>query len=247
MQCIKCGAEFASDQLRCPYCNAVNEHALKLAKELQQYDKEYEESREQMLETGDSVVLKKLTFGVGIAFLLIVLLFGTYVGFYRYRYASNSKYQVTGLRYEANKKKLDKYMKNKDYIRAYVLAATTDPTSEYFEYYPEYKDELLAIYDYSLILFEVTNAMDAMDEGNNYRSLTSNLVISLSIFYGAPDTEVKAELEDEINQYLRNFYRLTDDEISELKTVVTSSDFSLDGQDDYEKVSKERMVEYYGK
>ncbi len=247
MQCIKCGADFASDQLRCPYCNAINEHALELAKELQQYDKEYEKSRDEMLETGDTKVLKRLTYGVGLAFLAIILLFGLYVGTYSYRYSSKSRYQVTGARYEKNRKKLDEYMKNKDYIRAYVLAATTDPTSEYFENYPEYHDELWAIYNYTLVLAEVRNTMETMDAGDNYRSLTDTFVISLSIFYSSPDCEVKAELEEEIAQYLRQLYRLTDEEIEQLKTVVTSTDYSLDGRDDYDVVSKERMVEYYGR
>ena len=33
MKCTNCGSDFASDQLKCPYCGTVNEHALKLAKE----------------------------------------------------------------------------------------------------------------------------------------------------------------------------------------------------------------------
>lgn len=247
MQCVKCGADFASDQLKCPYCNAINEHALELAKELQQYDKEYEKSREEMLKTGDSLVLKKLTIEIGLVFLAIVVLFATYVGVYRYRYGATSTYQVTGKRFEKNKELLAKYMKEKDYIRAYVLAATTDPTSEYFRSYPEYQDELLAIYDYSLLLMDVQNTMDAMDAGDNYRSLTETMVISLSIFYHAPESEVKQELEEELHQYLRNLYRLTDSEIEELKSVETSSDFTLDGREDYDVVTKERMVEYYGK
>lgn len=247
MQCVKCGADFASDQLRCPYCGTVNEHALQLAKELQQYDKQYETARDTMLATGENLVLKKMTIGVGIAFLAIVLLFGAYVGVYSYRYGAHSKYQVTGAQYEENKKKLKEYMDNKDYIRAYVLASTTDPSSEYFNYYPEYQDELLAIYDYSLILSDVRQTMVAMDEGNNYRSLTPTLVISLGIFYRSPESEVKQELQEEIEMYLRNLYRLTDAEIEELRAMDYSAEFSLDGQEDYEAVSKERMVKYFGK
>lgn len=247
MQCRNCGADFASDQLKCPYCNTVNEHALELAKELQQYDKEYEKTRDEMLETGDILVLRKLTIGVGVAFLAIALFLGLYVGIYMYRYSSKSIFNVTGVKYTENNKKLKEYMDNKDYIRAYLLASSTDPTTEYFEYYPEYKDELTAIWDYSLILSEVKFVMDAMDNKDNYRSLTGNQVISYSIFYSCPDSEVKQELQVELEEYLRNLYRLTDDEIEQLRTVVYSTDFSLDGDYDYEKVTKERMVEYFGR
>lgn len=61
MKCTNCGGDFASDQLRCPYCGAVNEHALKLAKELQTYDKAYEKKRNELLESGTGQVLKHLT------------------------------------------------------------------------------------------------------------------------------------------------------------------------------------------
>lgn len=57
MKCTNCGAEFASDQLRYPYCGTVNEAALKLAKELQTYDAAYEKKRDELLETGTNQVL----------------------------------------------------------------------------------------------------------------------------------------------------------------------------------------------
>lgn len=247
MQCKNCGANFASDQLRCPYCEAVNEHALKLAKELQQYDKKYEKSRDEMLNTGDILVLKRLTIGIGLGFLAIILVFAIYVLAYAGRYGAGSKYNVSGMRYSQNKAALEKMMENKEYIRAYTLAAATDPTTEYFEYYPEYKDELTAIYDYSILFTEITQAMQSMDAGDNYRPINPTFVISLGIFYRAPESEVKAELEEELAQFLRNFYRLTDEEIESLKTVEFAEDFTLDGEEDYEKVSKERMVAYFGK
>lgn len=247
MQCKNCAADFPSDQLKCPYCGTINEHALKLAKELQVYDEEYKKSRDEMLATGENLVLRKITMGLGFTFLTIVLVFVAYIIFSYYRFNSNSGYQTSGPRYTHNKKLVEKYIEEGNYLRAYTLASATDPTTEYFENYPEHKDELTAIYDYSLILYEIERAMTDMDEGNNYRSLTPNLVISYSIFYSAPDSDVKAELEEELDMYLRNLYCLTDDEIKELKTVVTSTDFMLDGETDYETVSKERMVKRFGR
>lgn len=247
MQCPNCSADFPSDQLKCPYCGTVNEHALKLAKELQVYDKEYKASRDEMLNTGESLVLKKITIGLGITFFTIVLIFALFIGFSYYRYNSNSGREISGSRGAKNKALVEQYMKSGDYLRAYAVAAATDPSTEYFNNYPEYKDELLAIYDYGLILWEVENSMNDMDHGDNYRSLTPNQVISYSIFYGAPESDVKAELEAELNMYLKNYYCLTDEEIEDLHYAVTSSDFTLDGEADYEAVSKERMVKRFGK
>ncbi len=98
MKCINCGADFASDQLKCPYCGRVNEHALKLAKELQTYDEAYEEKRDELLETGTGQVLKHLTFGMGIIFAVIIVIAFGCVAFYQYRYSEHSTYEVTGTR-----------------------------------------------------------------------------------------------------------------------------------------------------
>lgn len=254
MKCSSCGGDFASDQLRCPYCGTVNEHALKLAKELQTYDKDYEETRDELLNTGSTKVLKKVTIGLIVAFILVLVLIGGGLRLYSYRYGSNSGYQMTGSRGEKNAELLKKYMDNKDYVRAYLLASITDPSHEYFENYPEYKDELMAIYTYSQIFYEVETGMQDMDDGNNYRSFTPNLAISYSIFLSSPESAVKDELDAEICQYLKNFYQLTEDEIAEFKALATDPDnfftsdqFSLEGNPDYETVTKERMVKYFGK
>lgn len=252
MICPNCGADFPSDKLRCPYCNSVNEHALKLAKELQEYDKDYEEAREDLLENSNTIVLKKLTISVSIAFLVVILLFGGFVIFYNYRYGDTSKYNVTGDRYTKNKARVEKYLNEGQYIRAYLVAANTDPTHEYFQYYPEHADELNAIYNYSLILSDVRRTMEDMDDGNNYRAFEDTLAISYSIFYGVPQSDIKDELEIELDDYLRNLYRLTEDEIIEFKRVAghggfISTDFKIEGSTDYPSITKERMVEYFGK
>lgn len=89
MKCTNCGADFASDQLRCPYCGTVNEHALKLAKELQSYDAAYEKKRDEVLERGTSQVLKHLTFGLGIVFLAIAIVSFGFLAFFSTAFPAN--------------------------------------------------------------------------------------------------------------------------------------------------------------
>jgi len=247
MKCTNCGADFPSDQLKCPYCNAVNEHALKLAKEIQQYDKEFAKTRDEMLSTGGSAVIKRLTIQLGVSFLVIALIFIGYVMFYQYRYGESTKYHVTGNRYKKNLKLVEQYMNDKEYLRAYTLAASTDPTHEYFTYYSDYKDELTAIYNYSLILTGILRAQEDLAAGDNYESLTGSTLISLEIFYNSPDCAVKEELALEIESYLKNHYRLTPEEIQAFKACESYQDFTIDGSSDIETITKERMVAYYGK
>lgn len=242
MKCTNCGSDFASDQIRCPYCGTVNEHALHLAKELQSYDAAYEKKRDELLETGSNQVLKHLTIGLGITFLVIVLVFFGYIIFLHYR----PYYEVTGKRLEKNKATIARYLDEKQYIRAYLLASTTDPTGELFTYYPEYKEDLLNIYNYSLIQIGVLQSMDSMDEGDNFASLQDSQLTSISIFYhNAGDSEVARDLEHEIDGYLKNYYRLTDDEIESVKELEWGDQLILDGSADVEAVTKERMEAYF--
>lgn len=248
MKCTNCGAEFASDQLRCPYCGTVNEAALQLAKELQTYDAAYEKKREDLLETGTNQVLKHLTVRLGIVFLAIVLFSFGFITFYSYRFDLRSPYQVRGERYVKNKEQLARYMDEKQYIRAYLLASRTDPTGELFLNYPEYAGDLQDIYTYSIILVGVLQSMDSMDAGDNYPSLQDTDLTSIQIFYRYGGVgEVKKDLIREVDGYLKNYYRLTEEEIERLKALETGEQFTLDGSADIERITKERMEAYFGK
>ncbi len=248
MKCTNCGSDFASDQLKCPYCGTVNEHALKLAKELQTYDAAYEQKREELLETGTNQVLKHLTVRLGVVFLAIVLFSFGFIAFYSYRFGVRSPYQVRGERYVKNKEQLAHYMDEKQYIRAYLLASRTDPTGEHFENYPEYAEDLTDIYTYCLVLTSVLQSMDSMDAGDNYPSLGDTELTTIQIFYSyGGKGEVKKELVQEVDGYLKNYYRLTDEEIERLKALGTGEQFTLDGSADIEGITKERMEEYFGK
>ncbi len=251
MKCTNCGAEFASDQLRCPYCGTVNETALKLAKELQTYDAAYEKKRDELLETGTNQVLKHLTIKLGIVFFAIILVSFGLITFYQYRFGFRSSYQVTGSRLVKNKELLSRYMNEKQYIRAYLLASSTDPTGELFQNYPEYSEDLDDIYSYSLVLTGVLQSMESMDEGNNYPSLRDTDLTTIQIFYGygadVDESEVKQDLVHEVEGYLKNYYRLTEEEIETLKGLEYGEQFVLDGSIDVEAVTKERMEEYFGK
>lgn len=44
--------------------------------------------------------------------------------------------------------------------------------------------------------------------------------------------------------YLKSFYRLTDDELTALKSAASMDDFKLEGQKDYSAIIAERMSAY---
>lgn len=244
MKCTSCGSDFASDQLKCPYCGTINEYALRMAKELQTYDAAYEKKRDELLKTGANQVLKHLTIGLGIAFLIILVISFGFVCFLQYR----TTYEVKGARLKKNKETIERYLEEKQYIRAYLLATSTDPTGEHFEYYPEYEQELTIIYNYSILLVGVLQSMDAMDEGDNYPSLRDTDLTSYQIFYyNVGEDAVGKDLTREVDRFLKDYYRLTEEEVEALKEMGLTDQFTLNGSADIEAVTKERMEEYFGK
>ena len=102
------------------------------------------------------------------------------------------------------------------------------------------------IYNFSLIQIGVLQSMESMDEGDNYASLGETELTSISIFYqNAGDSEVAQDLKQEVDGYLKNYYRLTDDEIESVKKLQWGDQLILDGSADVEAVTKKRMEAYF--
>ena len=94
----------------------------------------------------------------------------------------------------------------------------------------------------------VLQSMDEMDEGDNYTSLTDSGVTCANIFYtSGSSSQVKDDLTREVDALLKNYYRLTDEEIASLKALEPGKQFTLEGSADVERITKERMEAYFGK
>lgn len=90
--------------------------------------------------------------------------------------------------------------------------------------------------------------MDSMDEGDNYASLRDTDVISFQIFYSsAANSAVTEELTREVDGFLKNYYRLTEEEIETLKALEAGKQFTLEGSADIEGITKRRMEAYFEK
>lgn len=255
MKCVKCGADYGSELTNCPYCGELNLSAVKYANVLQGYNEDFERTRDALTEKGASKPLKYVTFamiGLYVIVLAITIIIVTNVNNVvtgKSSIVKNSSAQ------QANEALFEDYMSKGEYHRALDLVNQTD-LSMYqdeltgFEYYSEYKDSLECVFPYVNIYNEVLFVTDALDKGEDYRSFTGSQATSYHIFYGTPDSDLKAELQVEIEDYLRNLYMLTDEEIADLRTRTDYLDFTefrIEGSMDYETITKERMVEHFGK
>lgn len=252
MKCEKCGANYGSELVKCPYCGEINKAAEKLSSVLNEHVEDYQKTEKALTEKGSSKALKYITIGMIVLYIVIYILTTLIVFGINKVVTGESSLVKNSTVQKKNEELFVEYMSKGQYARALTLVNQTD-LSMYadkltgFEYYKDYADSLEAIFPYVNIYNEVLFILDDMENGNDYRALTDTQVISYHIFYTTKDTELKKELQTEIEGYLKNLYRLTDEEIEQLRTCEYEQDFRIEGSKDYEAITKERMVEYFGK
>ena len=61
MKCVKCGANYGSELVKCPYCGEINASAVQYSNVLQGYNEEYKRVEEALTEKGSSKALKVIT------------------------------------------------------------------------------------------------------------------------------------------------------------------------------------------
>jgi len=253
MKCTKCGASYGSELVKCPYCGAINESAVKFSEKLQEQAEDYSRTEQTLTENGSSKALKIITIIMICMYVLIFAVTCLVVKSINNVVTGKSSIVENSSRQKSNEELLVEYMDKGEYARALSLANGTD-LSLYadeltgFEYYSEYRDSLEAtIFPYVNMFGSVKFTLEDLDRGNDYNSLTEYDITTLQIFYSAPDSELKQKLQTELEGYLKNLYRLTDEEIAELRVSSYDNPFTLEGTTDFEKITKERMVEYFGK
>lgn len=253
MKCVKCGANYGSELTKCPYCGEINVSAIQYSNVLQGYEEDYKKTEETLTEKGASKALKAITFIMIFVYIIVFAITCLIVHSINNVVTGKSSLVKNSSAQQANESLLVEYLDKGEYARALCLVDDTD-LSMYadeltgFEYYAEYRDSVQeTIFPYVNIFNAVKYTLDDLDAGNDYRSLTEYDITSIQIFYSAPDSELKQELQTEIEGYLKNLYRLTEDEIAELRESNYDNPFYLEGTTDFEEITKERMVEYFGK
>lgn len=252
MKCAKCGANYGSELVKCPYCGEVNRAAEKLSNELNEYVEDYRKTEKILTEKGSSRALKYITISMIVVYIAVYALTSLVVTSINKIVTGESGLVKNSASQKKNEELFEEYMSRGQYARALTLVNQTD-LSMYadeltgFEYYKEYVDSLDSIFPYVNIYNEVLFILDDMKNGKDYKALTDTQVISYHIFYGTKDSELKKELQTELEGYLKNLYRLTDEEIERFRNCDDYMDFRIEDSRDYETITKKRMVEYFGK
>lgn len=171
MTCKHCGAQISIEDQYCPHCGTRNQEAAKHAADMQKYDREFKETKRQvLLRTGR---LGKLTGKMIAVCLLVVCNLIVFAG-HAFRYELED--MLTGMEVNARSKEHVENLESMEADREYL------ELGEYYQRNWLYYGEALKIYDYTASacqyytrLYESLMSLVDKDAAVSYTTEDSNL------------------------------------------------------------------------
>lgn len=183
MKCESCGGNLTLEDVVCPHCEALNEHAVQHIREMNRYKSEFEDTREEVYSVTQSYA--GITARVIVIAVLVVLIIVCGL-------LSGESYSIRSkmLRAEAKrnlketKATIEAYLEERDY---YALAAFSNAKriSAYDEDFEEYGNMIYAANQYSYLydyIMKVWKPYEGMDMQNSVKWIAEQLTAFYKIF-----------------------------------------------------------------
>ena len=257
MICKGCGGSFDDNKVLCPYCGRVNDEGMAKANKIRVHDPIEEQMYQKPVQQVNSVnvalenekKLKKITIIVCTSLTLIMVIL-LVITVYLHKYDSMRRHrEMSGENFDKNFTAITEAIKNKEYTRALLIAEETS-LDKYggFKGYEDIQEELNMIDTYHDITSEAEGYFLDGRELDEY-SINDYRVRQANDLYNAMATtqeayELKQDLCQKLDLYLKYFYQLTDEELDELKTIRDSYDFEIEGTTEFESILLERVQAY---
>ncbi len=229
MKCDKCGGNLTLEDVVCPHCDAVNEHAIQHIRDMKRYEKEFSGTKNDVYS-----VTKNYT-GITIRIVIIaVLLIMTVICGLVSGNAYSIKRQVvqneTNKNIRACKMQINEYLENRDY---YALAVYFDEKhiETYEPEFEEYNVIEFAVNQYKYFYSSLMRTMKPYDE--DLSEEFTNMARYLSDFYEVYDKEsyrymgdsemnkkAIAGIEEQLHALLQAYCGLSKEDILELPTMT---------------------------
>ena len=225
VNCKKCGAPLSLNEAFCPYCGEANPEAQEHLKKLRELDEQFEiASREVTAE------VKKSKTGYGILITLVMLLFANLLifGMHQMSYDIASRIIAGRMTEREIKAQLDQFLEEGEYIE---LDLFMNKFSLPYRVYEDYSSiSCLAAYQNRMIeamtqyLYSKDSYADPLvktcqaiiDYENEYASLKKGDNSESVLFH-------MDKVNTEVNGFLRNYLRLTEEDIAGIKNLNESS------------------------
>jgi len=232
MKCEKCGGNLTLEDVVCPHCEALNEHAVEHIREMNRYKQEFEDTREEVY----SVTKSYAGITTRIAVIAVLVILTIVCGF-----ISGEAYSIRGNMLKAEAKKnlkesmetLDYYLETRDY---YALAAFSNEKNirTYEEDFPEYDNLIYAAKQYAFLYDYIMKAAypyEGADMQNNVKWIAEQLVAFYKIFneesiYYVGDSEKDykhaMQMQEQIYALLMAYCNLTKEDVEALATMTNA-------------------------
>ena len=184
MKCENCGGNLTLEDVVCPYCEALNQHAVEHIREMNRYKKDFEGTKEEVY----SVTKNYAGISVRVIIIAVILILTIICGLLSGEAYSIRRHIKEAQRNDAKCKEImDQYLEERNYyaFSAFCNENYIDVSDENYE---EYKSILYAT--------------------NYYTYLYDNIMRTVKPYEGADMNSYK----DWITQYLNEFYKIFDDE-----------------------------------
>lgn len=232
MKCEKCGGNLTLEDVVCPYCEALNEHAVQHIREMNRYKREFEGTREDVYSVTKSYVGISTRIIVIAVLVVLTIVCGLLSGEV-YSIRSNMLKAEAKKNLEESKATLDAFLESRDY---YALAAFSNEKriSAYDEEFEEYGTMIYAAKQYSFLYDYVMKGVkpyEGMDMQNNVKWIAEQLTAFYKIFdpeyvryvgEAGADYEHALQMQEQIQALLMAYCNLTGEDVENLATMTNA-------------------------
>ena len=225
VNCKKCGAPLSLNEAFCPYCGEANPEAQEHLKKLRELDEQFEIASQEV-----TAEVKKSRTGYGILITLVMLLFANLMIFAMHQVSYNiASGIIAGRMTESEiKAQLDQFLEEGEYIELNLFMNKF--SLSYLDYEDYSKISYLAGYQ-NRIIEAMTQYLYSKDSYADPLVKTCQAIIDYENEYASLKKGDNSEsvlfhmdkVNTEVNGFLRNYLRLTEEDIAGIKNLNESS------------------------
>ena len=237
MKCENCGGNLTLEDVVCPYCEAVNPHAIEHIRQMKRYQKDYEGTKEQVYDVTKRYVSVSVRIIVIAVLIVLIILCGVFSdeGYSLRRKIEMAKAEKN---FEEYSELIEEYLENNEYyalysfFEAHCIEYSAESYKEYqplrhavTQYYFLYSDVIRVIYPYSEQSLATYPGRIEGDLASLYKLYDEEYYIN--IYDNPKHKEDILKIEAQINALLVAYCGLTLEEAEMLKDMTQAQRMSL--------------------
>lgn len=242
MKCENCGGNLSLEDVVCPYCDSVNEHAIQHIRDMNRYKREFEGTRKNVEEvakkhTGNMVKI------VTICILLIAIIICCFLSDQSYSIRREINENKAEREFEQNQKILLQYLEEGEYYSFYsYIYEKNIPT--YHGKYEEFRGIYYAISQYTY-MYEIIMRLQRNEKYMDKESMREMLISSVNDFYKVFDNQ-NTKYIAEGEPYYADLKEIEDRIKALLVTYVGLSKEDTENFDELTNTQRRRIIEESG-